>query len=44
MLKGTNYDDKLIRLYMSRKTLLVFQEELVSTLFLMYIHTVQVLQ
>ena len=41
--KGTNYDDKLICLYMPWKLQLVFEEELVSTLFLMYIHVVQVL-
>ena len=42
-LKETNCDDKLIHLYMSWKIQLV-AEELVSTLFLMYIHTTQVPQ
>ena len=40
----TNYDDELIHFYMPWKLQLVFQEELVLTLFLMYIHVVQVLQ
>ena len=44
MLKGTNCDDELIHLYMPWKALLVFWEELVATLFLMYIHTIQALQ
>ena len=43
-LKETNCDNDLIRLYMPWKIQLVFREELVSTLFLMYIHTAQVPQ